>query len=334
VKPIARTLSAFALALASGAASAVQTLEVIVFPGGFNWPLWVGIERGLFAAEGLELKVTPTPNSVFLMQNLAAGKFDLAFATIDNLIAYNEGQGEAELPAPPEFFAFMGAQYGALRLVSRPEIRTIADLRGKTLAVDAATTGYAFVLRKLLQQGGLGESDYTFERLGGTAQRAAALMQGKTDATILTSPLELEPESRGHRRLANAVDALGPYQALVGMSRRSWARDHEEALVGFIRGYVKSLDWLSAPGNRPEAVAIYRRRLPQASDAEAGKVWDTMLGGREGFQKKAALDRAAIATVLELRSEFGRPQKKLDDPSRYIDESYYRKALSTEEKKK
>ena len=86
--------------LAQGAAWAAAPLEVIVFPGGFNWPLWVGQEKGFFAGNGLEVKITPTPNSVFQMQNLAAGKFDIAFSAIDNVVAYDEGQGEAPLAEP------------------------------------------------------------------------------------------------------------------------------------------------------------------------------------------------------------------------------------------
>jgi ABC-type nitrate/sulfonate/bicarbonate transport system substrate-binding protein len=309
-------------------AGAVRNLEVIVFPGGFNWPLWVAQEKGFFRANDLEVRVTPTPTSVFMMQNMAAGKFDIAMTVIDNAVAYNEGQGEAELPAPADFFAFMGAQYGVVRLVAQPEIKTIAELKGRSLAVDAATTGYAILLRRLLAQGGLAESDYTFERLGGTAERTEALMQGKTAATIITAPLDIVPESWGYRRLANALDAVGPYQAVSGITRRAWARENEAALVGYIRGYVAAVDWLFDPANRDEAIAIYRKQLPRASEEGARKAWDVLLGGKEGFQKKAKIDLAGVRTVLELRSEYGRPQKKLDDPSKYVDESYYLKATS------
>src|SRR5262249_11636262 len=157
---------------------------------------------------------------------------------------------------------FMGAQYGAVRLVARREVRTIADLKGRALAVDAATTGYAFVLRKMMQLAGLSDGDYTLERVGGTAQRAEALVGGNTAATILTSPLEIGPEAKGCRRLANAVDVIGPYQAVCGASRRSWARDHADDLARFIRAYVASLDWLCVARHRDEAIAIYRRRVP------------------------------------------------------------------------
>ena len=303
-------------------------IEVIVFPGGFNWPLWIGAEKGFFAAERLEVNLTPTPNSVFQIENLVAGKFEVAFTTFDNVVAYTEGQGEAKLAAAPDLFAFMGAQYGAVRLVARPEIRSIPELRGKSLAVDAATTGYAFVLRKILQLAGLSGRDYTLERVGGTAQRAEALLEGKTAATILTSPLELAPEAKGCRRLASAVDVIGPYQAVCGAARRAWAREHGDDLARFVRAYIASLDWLTDASHRGEAAAIYRKHLPKAGEEGARKAWDALVPGPEGFQAKAKLDLAGCETVLEIRSEFGEPRKALRDASKYIDESYYARAIA------
>ena len=315
-------------ALCASGAQAARALEVIVFPGGFNWPLWVADEKGYFAAQDLAVKVTPTPNSVFQMQNLAAGKFDIAFSTLDNVVAYVEGQGEAPLATTPDFFAFMGAQYGAVRLVAKPGFQSIADLKGRKLAVDAATTGYAFVLRKMLQQAGLDEGDYELERLGGTGARAEALMAGKTDATILTTPLELLPESKGFRRLGNAVDAIGPYQAVVGVARRSWAKENADALVGFIRAYLAALQWLADPANRDAAAVLYAKHVPRATIESGRAAWDALLTGNEGFQKRAELSRPGIETVLRLRSEFGRPRKTLTAPERYIDETYYRRATN------
>jgi ABC-type nitrate/sulfonate/bicarbonate transport system substrate-binding protein len=322
----AARLFVLALALAGLPCAAATPLEVIVFPGGFNWPMWVGQEKGFFAARDIDLRITPTPNSVFQMQNLAAGKFDIAFSTVDNVVAYQEGQGEVELPVKPDFFVFMGGQFGAVRLVAKPEITKIEDLKGRTLAVDAATTGYALVMRKLLAMHGLAESDYRIEKVGGTAARADALLEGRTDATILTSPLEIIPESKGFRRLANAVDIIGPYQAVSGVTRRSWAAANGARLEQFIRGYVESLEWLAKPENRAESIAIYRKNLPKASEESASKAWDVLLAGPEGLQPRGKLNLKGVETVLSIRSESGRPAK-LQDPSAYVDESWYERAL-------
>jgi len=305
------------IALAGGIVNAAQPLEVILFPGAANWPLWVAQEKGFFAANGLEVKLTFTPNSVHLMRELLAGKYQLGHAGFDNVVAYQEGQGEAELPSAPDFCAFMGGQVGGIRLMVQPDVRSYADLKGKALAVDAATTGFAFVLRKLLQLGGLNEGDYTFERLGNTPARVEALMQGKTAGTIVTSPLDILPESKGFRRLADG-GALGSYQGVLGLVRRSWARDNAAAVAGYVRGYVAGLDWLADPAHRDEAIAIYRAHVPGMNEAAAGKAWDALLGGKEGLERRGRVDLAGAQTVLRLRSEFGRPQKTLTDPSKYI----------------
>ena len=89
-------------------ASLAQTLtplRVISFPGGANLPLWVAEDKGLFRHEHLAVKVSPAPNSVELVQSLMNRDEDIAIAAFDNVVAYQEGQGEVELPARPDFFA-------------------------------------------------------------------------------------------------------------------------------------------------------------------------------------------------------------------------------------
>jgi ABC-type nitrate/sulfonate/bicarbonate transport system substrate-binding protein len=192
--------------------------------------------------------------------------------------------------------------------------------------VDAIATGYSLVLMKLLAQAGLKEGDYKLESIGGTAARARALIDGKTPATILTTPLELAPEARGFRRLANVIDVIGPYQTIVGMARRSWAAGNRAAIVGFTRATVDALDWLLDPANRPEAATIYRKYLPDVPESAAAAAVAAMTGEREGFQRGGAFDRPGLATVLAIRSEFGKPQKALTDPARYVDDIYLRAA--------
>jgi len=91
------------------AAQNLEPVSVVVFPGGFNWPTWVAQEKGYFAKGGIEVKLTPTPNSVFQLTSLIEGKFDIGATAIDNVIAYMEGQGEASVSGQPDLFVFMGA---------------------------------------------------------------------------------------------------------------------------------------------------------------------------------------------------------------------------------
>jgi len=153
-------------------------LRVNVFPGGFNWPLLVAIDRGLFAREGIVVDLQATTGSIAQMTDLANQNFEIAMTAFDNVVAYVEGQGEAPIGAQPEFFAFLGSDNSFLSLVAQPNIASAADLRGRTVSVDAATTGYAFALFDMLDSAGLEEGDYAIVKVGGMAQRFDVLVRG------------------------------------------------------------------------------------------------------------------------------------------------------------
>src|SRR5437867_10827459 len=319
--------AALALAACARAQAAPKPVNVIVFPGGFNWPIWVAQERGLFAKNGIEVKVTPTPSSVFQLTNLIDGKFDIAMTAIDNLIAYREGQGEVPKPGP-DLFAFMGGDNGFLRLVTVPEVKSFGDLRGKTLSVDALTTGYAFVLLEILERNGLlKDRDYQTAAAGGVLQRFQALLERKHAGTLLLSPFEVQAEARGFNRLANATDVLGRYQGLVGGARKAWAERNRDAVVGYIRAFSDAVDWLYEPGNKDEAIAIFLKNLPNANPQAAQTAYKVLLSPTDGFQKKAKIDMEGVKTVLALRSKYGQPRKSLSDPSPYYDPSFYGAAI-------
>jgi len=171
----------------------LPVVTVNVFPGGFNWPIYVGQDKGFFATHGIAVEVQGTPDSVTQMTDFAAGKFDIAMTAIDNIVAYVEGQGQAPIGPQPEFVAFMGVDTGFLSLVASPAIKTIADLRGKTLSADAMTTGYAFVLYEILRRNNLDKDkgDYELVGAGGMAQRWKGLSEGRHHATLLSAPYKL-----------------------------------------------------------------------------------------------------------------------------------------------
>ena len=321
--------TAMALLASAGVAAAQgpRPLEVIAFPGGGNWPVWAAQEKGLFAKDGIAVKLSFTPNSVFQIRSLMEDKYDLGTTAYDNVAAYQEGQGEAELSMQPDLFAFMGGYSGSLRFITQPNIKTYAELKGKTVGVDAATTGFAFILYKLAALNGLSSADYKVERLGGTPARVQALMEGKIAGTMVSSPSEILPESKGYSRLGDTTATFGPYQASVGVARRSWAAKNGDRLVAFIRSYVAAMDWLQQPANKDEAVSIYMKHIPSASRPAAQKAYEVMFAEKEGFQKKAKIDIEGCRTVLKLRSEFAKPEKNLTDPMKYIDEGFYRKAV-------
>jgi hypothetical protein len=78
-------------------------------------------------------------------------------------------------------------------------------------------------------------------------------------------------------------------------------------LVGYIRAYVDALDWLFDPANKLEALAVFRKNLPNISEDLANKSYEIMLHPTKGFTRRAELDVEGVKTVLELRSEYAEP---------------------------
>jgi ABC-type nitrate/sulfonate/bicarbonate transport system substrate-binding protein len=303
--------------------TAKPVITVNVFPGGFNWPIYVGQDKGFFESHGIAVELQGTPDSMTQMTDLSLGKFDIAMTAVDNIVAYVEGQGQAPIGPQPEFFAFMGVDTGFLSLVASPGITRIQDLRGKTVSVDALTTGYAFVIYEILRRNDLErDKDYELVSAGGMAQRWNGLDEGRHHATLLSAPYNLIARNAGFLELVLATDVIGPYQGNVAATRRSWAANNAEKTVGYIRAYRDSVAWLYEPSNRLEAIDILCRHLPQMPREIAAESYLELLHPAHGFFKTCELDWEGLKCVLALRERYASPAKRLGVLSQYYDPQY------------
>ncbi|HTX03956.1 MAG TPA: hypothetical protein VMD07_09770, partial [Candidatus Acidoferrales bacterium] len=199
--------------------------------------------------------------------------------------------------------------------------------KGTTIAVDAVQTGFTFVLRRILELAGLNEGDYQLAPAGGTPKRYAALTgSAQYSAALLTPPFDLEADAKGYHKLATALDLIGNYQAYTGVARREWMSQNGDVLVRYIRGYLAALRWLYDGRNKNETIAILTKQgnvPPEVASLVYGEVIDRQYG----IEPNGAIDLAGVRTVLDLRSRYGIPKKTLKNPMKYVDESYWRRAL-------
>jgi ABC-type nitrate/sulfonate/bicarbonate transport system substrate-binding protein len=309
-------------------APALRTINVVTFAGGFNLHTYVAQRQGFFAKHGVEVNLRYTPSSVYLMTGLIEGRFDIATAGIDNLVAYQEGQGEAPTKMAPDLAAILGFDNAFLNLVAVPEVKTIGDLRGKDLGVDALTTGFAFVGREMLERAGLKDSEVKLVRAGGTALRYAALIDRKFAATLLSTPFDLQAEARGFARLGNAGDLLGAYQGRTAFAMRPWLKDNEAAAIGFMQAMREATDWIFDPKNREICEAILLANDRDMTPALAKKTYDMFVDRKIGLYRDLRIDVDGLKVVLALRSKYGQPKRDLGDPMKYVDLALYRKAFA------
>jgi len=303
-------------------------LRVLAFDGGFNLPVWVGQELGFFEQQSLDVDLRFTPGSGFLVTSLMEGTADIALAGFDNIVAYQEGQGEAQLSAHPDLFAFMGGDRGFLTLMAAAPISSIDGLRGQTVSVDALTTGFAFALRDMLRLHAMADDDVHYVKAGGTATRFRELMAGKHAATLLRTPYELIAAKAGHQVLGRVSDILGAYMGTVGAARRQWARDNTCTVLRFLRAYAHAMQWLGDPTHRSAAVAMLSRHMDGLDAELAGEAYDTLMDLDNGLIRDLRFDEAGINTVLRLRSRYGQPAQQLSGYLQYIDTTYLKQAFA------
>jgi ABC-type nitrate/sulfonate/bicarbonate transport system substrate-binding protein len=306
--------------------SDLAEIKVIAFPGAPNLPVYAALENGYFKGQGLAVSLSTTPSSVSQIEKFAAGEYDLAFTACDNIVAYREGLGAKQLEGAADFRVIMGATQVELSAVVAPDIQTASDLRGKSLALDAVGTGFAFVLYEMLDKLGLPMTDYERVAVGATPERWASVKSGAHAGTVTIEPFTSVAVAAGFRVLRKSTDVFPNYQGGIVASRQSWAVANADRVKAFIRGYLQGLDWTLAPENRAAAAALLQAKMPEIKPGVVDAVMTSLLSPRSGLTPKAAILREGLKTVLDLRTKYGSGGKVLSDVDKYLDLSFYEAA--------
>ena len=324
---IKRGLSLCALALAIATGAQAGEIRLLSFGGATNLPIWIAQEKGFMEKEGVKLTFATTNGSVEQIRDFYAGKYDIISTAFDNIVAYAEGQSDIPLPGPFDMFAFMGGHGGMNTLMVRPEIKGYADIKGKTVAVDALKSGYGIVLYQILKdKGGLEyDRDYKAISVGNTDKRIEAMRSEKAVAAIIGSPQDMAVEREGYRMLADAAQELGAYQGTAFVTRRPYAAEKEADLIAFARAMSKAQDHVFA--NKADAIEVLKKNAKGLTDAEAEKLYKRLVGPG-GLNPHGAINPKAIETVLKIRETYGEPLKKMGPMSRYVDTAIYDKAVA------
>lgn len=284
-----------------------------------NWPVYVGLEKNFFAAEGLDVEVVITRSSVKHMEDLkAGGVYDVGHQAVDHIIRAVE--------AGSDLFAFLGISKPNYSLIVGSEITGYNDLRGKKLGVDGVSTGFALLLKRMLAENGLEEGrDYELIQVGGTGERYKAVANGDVAGALLDGPVDLEAESKGLNRLGSNLDYIPEYQGTVAAAKRSWAQQNEEKLIKYIKSYVAASDWLHDPTNKEEACSILRKYLTVEYDI-AAKTYDRYMKSGT-FNPRGAINLPGVREVMKVMVSTGQLDASLKDPIKYCDFTFYDKAL-------
>jgi len=231
-------LLAFVTLLSVAAAS---TLNVGTFyPTGL---LAVAQQENFFTTAGVNVNMSIVAGSVAAFGGLANGDIDALIAGVDNVV-------NRDFNRIANITVLAGFDLGPDYLLAGTNgVKSIKDIRGKSVLVDAANSGFAALIQRILLNNGLVlNTDYTFAAYGGTPFRYSALLNGSTPtgqtvyATLLTFPYTSDLLSKGRSDisiLARASDYVAPYQADTLVVLTSTLSDpvKVEKITRFLEGY-------------------------------------------------------------------------------------------------
>jgi ABC-type nitrate/sulfonate/bicarbonate transport system substrate-binding protein len=312
---LAAALAVFAFAYAPARADDTK-ITVIVFPGLQNLPMFAAQAKGFYAKRGLAVDLKFTPNSEELRGGLAEGRYQIAHSAVDNAFALKD-------KANVDVAVVLGGDNSFNHLMVQADIKSLADIKGKTVVVDAVNTAYAFQLYEMLKQKGLNKDDYVVKSVGATGLRLDAMIKDKAmAAAIMNPPFSTRGEKAGLKDMGTAAAALGAYQGTAAYVLRSWGKANSDTLVKYLQAYVEGWRWAFDPKNKAEAVALLVERLKLPPDVAATAFESTS----KDFSREGVVDMDGFKNVLKLRAEYegGAPAS----PDKYLDLSYYQKALA------
>ena len=305
----------------AGAADQIP-LRVNVFPTAKILAMFVGLDKGVFAKHGLRVEVQYTENSARQREGLAAGAFEIAQSAVDNAVAMVETAGK-------DVVIVMGISSGMNEFIVQPDIRSAADIRGRTLVVDAPNTAYALVARKILLKHGLKDgADYSMKSIGRGEYRVKAMLENKEYAAgVLNPPFSIQAVQQGLKSLGRTVDLLGPYQADGAFVMRAWAQANGPTLERYLAAYVESLRWALQPANRSECVVMLAERLKLTREV-AERTYQLLADPAFGLTPDARLDLEGFKNLLALRAEVEGQAGNVPPPEKYLDLSYHQRAVT------
>lgn len=179
-------------------------------------------------------------------------------------------------------------------LMSKLEVRTIKDLRGKVLGVATLTSGESFLSRRLIKDAGIdADREMTLRVIGNTPDRLQALRAGVVDATTLTTPVDIIAERLGLRRLAFMGDTLESINGGFGVSDR-WLQQRPDQIKKMIAVAFRGMS--HARAQRQESIALIMSKWKLERDV-AEKAFDSTI--KTWAENGIASDQALQAGIEE-----------------------------------
>ncbi len=285
------------LGTAPTCAQAPEKLVISYVPGNaIYWDIDTAIEKGFFRDEGFAPEVLIFQSSPQSIQLLVAGEVQLAGAQPEALLAAvaHGSKGFAVISSPAERADWF--------LVGRPEIKTLADLKGKFFGTGGLQLGENWWTFRALAKAGLASTDVTMLVVGTSAQKFAALQKGSIAFTVLFQPTAQLAAAQGMNVLYRFGEGEA-FPSILYSVATAWAQQNQHG-VRLQRALGGAHDWLYDPSNRSEAIAILQKYTKREGDILA-PIYDLYVGKDAILSGDGAVIVADVEKVIAQMAENG-----------------------------
>ncbi len=227
-------------------------------------PLFVAKERGYFADNGLDVQLTPLQGGSDSVVQLAAGNFDAAVGGVGAGLLNAAARGVKFTIVAPMHSEQPPLTSPLVISAKRTEIKTVADLKGKKVSINATGAATEYWLAQALKEGGLTFSDVQLQTVA-FRDVPAALESGSLDAAILGEPLVTINEDNGVVKVLAQDFIHGFYSTYLYMGD-PLLQDNPQAAKGFIKAYLRACRDLQGDYMNKEIAGIIEKYTKVPAD--------------------------------------------------------------------
>jgi NitT/TauT family transport system substrate-binding protein len=280
--------------------------------------IWVAEEKGLFKKHGLDAEVIIIGGGASrVVSSLIAGEIQFSVGGGDAVIRAGLRGADGVLAASP-------MKTGLQRMMVRPEIKTPADLKGKSIAVTRFGSASHWVLQLFLRKWGMRTEDIKMLQLGSSPAMFASLEKGGVDGAVFTIPTFFLAEERGYRILADPVEMEIYYLQNSVDTTRSYIKRNRDQALRVVKVLCEGLAYFQK--NKKESIEVLQKKLriqsAQERDVKYLELSYQLLADRF-YNRVPYANPKAIETTLEFISS-EEPKARGADPRQFLDESLVR----------
>jgi len=297
--------------LAARAASAQELSLRAVYNalGGVMMPIWVAHEGGYFTKHGVNVELSYLA-ATSAVQAMVGGGQEIG-------LVGNQGI-DAKLVGADLIYVASGVPTFVFQMYARPEIKSIADLKGKVIAVTqpAASTDYAS--RIALRKNGL-EPDKDVKILFTQDINAVftSVNVGNAAAGIMSAPTSLRAKAAGLKPIVNVTELKIPFLFTGVLSSPKIIREKNEAVIRFLRGYIEAMAVIRK--DREVTIRSLGKFLKTTDREVLESVYEEY---KEVFPKSPLVTAAEVKAVLDAAKS---PKAKQMKPEEFFDNALVQK---------